>query len=285
MPKIFRSSKVWLWLVIIWGLNCMDAKAATWTPVGPEGGNIAVLAVDPQNPSVIYAGTNEGSGLFKSADGGAHWVVASTGLTNTAVISLAINQQKTSILYAGTYGGGLFKSNDGGAHWNASGLTGNKVNTIVIDPTLPTTMCVGIEKGGVFKSIDGGNIWTPTSLANANVSSLCADPQTPATLYAGTGDNTLHKSIDRGTTWQQIYAFNPTAGGVGAIAIDPQTPATLYVGLHSRGDLIPGKLYKSVDGGQTWIERVTGLAGRVDIHALAIDPQNPAILYAGTWAC
>ncbi|MCX5887906.1 MAG: hypothetical protein NTY36_00460 [Deltaproteobacteria bacterium] len=285
MPEIFRSSKVLLWLVIIWSLNFMDAKAATWTPVGPEGGNIAVLAIDPQDPSVIYAGTNEGSGLFKSTDGGAHWVVASTGLTNTAVISLAINQQNTSILYAGTDGGGLFKSTDGGVHWNSSGLAGNKVNAIVIDPTLPTTICVGIDNGGVFKSIDGGNIWTPTSLANADVSSLSADPQTPATLYAGTGNNTLHKSIDRGSTWLQIYAFDPGTGGVGAIAIDPQTPATLYVGMRSRGDQIPGKLYKSINSGQNWNEASTGLAGRVDIHALAIDPQNPAILYAGTWNC
>jgi photosystem II stability/assembly factor-like uncharacterized protein len=284
MAQIFRSSKVWFGLVIICSLNWVAAQAATWTPVGPEGGNIAALAIDPQNPAVLYAGTAEGSGLFKSTDGGAHWVVANTGLTDTAVISLAINPQNTAILYAGTFSGGLFKSTDGGLHWNASGLAGQKVNAVVINVTLPTTMYAGIDNGGVFKSIDGGNSWTPTSLANADVLCLSDDPQTPSTIYAGTGSNTLLKSTDSGTIWQTIYSY-PSAGGVSAIAIDPQTPATLYVGFHSRGDLIPGALFKSIDGGQSWNEASAGLAGRVDIHTLAIDPQNPATVYAGTWNC
>ena len=45
-----------------------------WTPIGPEGGTVRVLAVDPTNTSTLYIGTETG-GVFKSTDGGANWSV------------------------------------------------------------------------------------------------------------------------------------------------------------------------------------------------------------------
>ncbi len=88
-----------------------------WTPVGLEGGYVTALAINPNTPDTLYAGT-QNSGVFKSTDGGAIWNLVNTGLTNTTVNALAIDPMTPNTLYAGT-GRGVFKSTDGGANWTA----------------------------------------------------------------------------------------------------------------------------------------------------------------------
>ena len=56
----------------------VEAKGP-WTSIGPEGGFVQAVAIDPDNTSALYAGTL-GGGVFKSSDGGAHWVGISNGL-------------------------------------------------------------------------------------------------------------------------------------------------------------------------------------------------------------
>ena len=90
---------------------------ANWNGSSAGLGNILVqaLAIDPANPSIVYAGTL-GGGVFKSTNGGANWAEFNAGLTNTEVRALAIDPTNPSILYAGTDGDGVFKSTDSGAN-------------------------------------------------------------------------------------------------------------------------------------------------------------------------
>ena len=74
--------------------------------VGPFGGTLTALAVDPGNPSVVYAGAF-GAGVFRSADQGVSWTQRINGLNNTYIQSLAVDPQNGNILYAGTYTEGL----------------------------------------------------------------------------------------------------------------------------------------------------------------------------------
>src|SRR2546422_8898655 len=53
-------------------VNSVSAGARTWTGIGPEGGDIRVLAIDPKAPESLYAGTEDG-GIFKSTNGGDSW--------------------------------------------------------------------------------------------------------------------------------------------------------------------------------------------------------------------
>jgi len=70
--------------------------------------NIFALAVDPQDPDTLYAGTR-GGGVFKSADGGANWSQMNNGLTDRYISALAIDPHTPATLYAGTSGGAVFK--------------------------------------------------------------------------------------------------------------------------------------------------------------------------------
>jgi len=121
------------------------------------------LAIDPETPTTLYAGTGC-SGVFKSLDGGDSWSAVNTGLTSTFVTALAINPTTPATLYAGATGGGVFRSLNGGGSWSAvnTGLPPDRsVDALAINPTTPTTVYAGTQSG-VFRSLNGGDSWQAT---------------------------------------------------------------------------------------------------------------------------
>ena len=236
-----------------------------WTSNGPEGGSIWALAIDPDTPTTLYAGTDRG-GVFKSTNRGTSWSAVNTGLTSTCA-ALAIDPTTPTTLYAGG-GGNVFKSTDGGNNW--SGTECGSAGELAIDPATPTTLYAG-GAGGVFKSTNGGINWSAvnTGLTYSWVSPLAIDPATPTTLYAGTFDG-VFKSTNGGGNWSTVNS----GLDVLALAIDPVSPTTLYAGTL-------GGVFKSTNGGGNWSAVNTGLTYSW-VRALAIDPTAPTTLYAGT---
>jgi hypothetical protein len=102
-------------------------------------------------------------------------------------------------------------------------------------------------------------------------------------LYAGTYLNGVFKTNDAGQSWQ------PTGSGLNkdpivyTLAIDPKTPTILYAGTRKGGTLGGGGVFQSTDGGQSWIEKNSGLK-ELYVYDLAIDPFEPHVLYAATHA-
>ncbi|NTU80628.1 MAG: hypothetical protein HGA45_14835 [Chloroflexales bacterium] len=79
-----------------------------------------------------------------------------------------------------------------------------------------------------------------------------------------------------GRTWVNI---GPEGGAVSRLLVVPQTPTTIYalVGASDYGETV----YRSTDGGLSWIRASAGLRGR-QIFDLALDPLTPARLFAAT---
>jgi photosystem II stability/assembly factor-like uncharacterized protein len=258
-----------------------------WTRLGPEGGSIPALVIDPRSPSTVYAGTEgpstvyagteQGSGVFKSTDGGASW--ARCGLT-ASIRVLAIDPQNTGTLYAAALDGGLFKSTDGGASWaavklppEAGPLPGgwhDGVDALAIDPQSTSTLYAG-SSYGVFKSTDGGTNWSaldglPSGLFGFRT--LAINPQNTSIVYAGGAG--VFKSTDGGAKWSAANSGMPNAAVV-ALAIDSQNPRTIYA-VTNRG------VFKSIDGGSSWSAVDLGMPDFL-VSALAIDPQDPNTVY------
>ena len=105
---------VWIAMLAILGARTAWAGDNVWTSLGPDGGSISALVIDPQNTGTVYAAT--GNGVFKTTDGGTSWSQASAGLPGPFVVTLVIDPQNTSTLYAWT--NSVFKSTDGGTSWN-----------------------------------------------------------------------------------------------------------------------------------------------------------------------
>ena len=128
----------------------ISAGILVWTSIGPEGGLVQAVAIDPATPTTLYAGTY-GSGVFKSTNGGESGSPVNTGLSNTNVRSLVIDPLTPTTLYAGT-GGGVFKSTNSGESWSAfnPGLPDTRIGALAIDPLTPTSLYAGTDGNGVF---------------------------------------------------------------------------------------------------------------------------------------
>lgn len=100
-------------------------------------------------------------------------------------------------------------------------------------------------------------------------------PSQPNVFYIAQVNGGVFKTTDYGRTWQPIFDDQPT-GSVGAIAVSVSNPEIIYVGsgegLH-RPDLSVGDgIYKSSDGGKTWMH--LGLRDGQQIAQIAVDPRN-----------
>src|SRR3989442_14561256 len=84
-------------LLLFGSLHGAEAGVNVWTTNGPEGGAISALAVDPQTPTTLYAGTTSG-GVFKNNGGGNHWGAVNAGLGATRVGALDVDTQTPTAL-------------------------------------------------------------------------------------------------------------------------------------------------------------------------------------------
>lgn len=278
--------------VAITGKGGAPSPVVTWkavnTGLDPKM-MVYALALDPQVPTTLYAGTARG--VFKSTNSGESWSAVNIGLgRETKVSALVIDPKIPSTLYAAVGGDsfGVFKSMNSGASWNAVNTGLEKVvgiHTLAVDPQNSSTIYAGGTGGGVFKSVNGGASW---SLANVGltgdstykaVMALAIDPQAPSTVYVGLGHDFtsdryqnawgVFKSVNGGESWSKLETSSDAGS---ALALDPRDSSTVYAGT-SRGVL------KSTNGGTSWSWSNTGeFSG--DVRALAIDPLVPSTVYA-----
>src|ERR1700687_3102907 len=105
------------------------ASAQTWRPLGPPGGDVHSLAVDPSRPGRLFLGTADGH-IFGSEDAGAHWTLLGRAGTrlDAVITAIIVDPRDANVLFASAWtqerstGGGVFRSGDGGQTWRDAGL-------------------------------------------------------------------------------------------------------------------------------------------------------------------
>jgi photosystem II stability/assembly factor-like uncharacterized protein len=107
-------------------------------------------------------------------------------------------------------------------------------------------------------------------------------PDQPNTFYIGSSGGGVWKTVDAGETWSNISDHFFSVGAIGAIAVAPSDPEVIYVGtgeasIRGQTTALGDGIYKSTDGGKTWVH--LGLAATGQIAAIAIDPRDPDIAY------
>src|SRR5262249_20361195 len=112
------------------------------------------------------------------------------------------------------------------------------------------------------------------------------DPMHALTLYAAVSKSSatgsagaILKSIDGGKTWLDTGLIEPGLG-VAALLIDSRNPSTIYVGFGGGTASRPAGAYRSLDGGSSWTLMTGGLP-QADVLALAQDPVQSSVVYAG----
>jgi photosystem II stability/assembly factor-like uncharacterized protein len=243
-----------------------------WIQLGPGGGYVSAIVIDPVTPSIVYVGTRYG-GAFRSTDSGGTWTPIVNGLPALGVGSLVIDPQTPSTLYAGIAPYGLFRTTDSGANWSLVSDAQECFCVLAIDPQTPSVLFAASEEGGILKSVDSGATWTPMNdglVTNRFVSAIGIDPYVPSTVFVGiAGTQNLFRSVNGGASWTQVLDL-PFAPMVFAFG---ETSATVFVGANSP---VYGGVYRTTDGGDTW----TNIAGGSSVRGLVVDPQTSTTLFA-----
>ena len=166
--------------------------------------------------------------------------------------------------------------------WSSNGPEGGIVLSLAIDRSNTATIYAGTPTG-VFKSTNGGESWS-SSLINVYVQIVASAPTTPNTLYAA-GRSGVHKSTDGGTSWNELNNGLEDQDGpvnVLALAIDPTNSNTIYAAGRDISDPSTSykAIYKSADGGESWIITKHSIRSYAIHRTLAIDPINTSTIYA-----
>lgn len=244
--------------------------SGSWVFAGPVniGGRVTDIEMHASDTSTIYAGMATG-GIFKSTDGGQNWITIFDDQPNISIGDIAIDPSDKNIIYAGT--------GEANASSNNGAFPGN----------------------GIYKSTDGGATWTYKGLPYShNIGRIIVDPNDPnnifvaamGQLYGTNAERGVYRSTDGGDTWQNVLFVNDTTGCID-IAINPDSSNIVYSAMWSRikypfGNKRCGTgsgIYKSSDGGSTWIQLTNGLpASNTNTGRIGIDVSvtNSNIVYA-----
>jgi len=189
-----------------------------------EDANVTDLAVDQEDPQVVYAATGN-HGLLKSTDGGGSWTAIRQGLP--VALSVELHPEDPRLLYAGFEAAGLYRSTDSGATWrsSAAGMVPEaSVSDIVFDPTDPQVMYASDHMSGVYRSTDGGATWRGINsglrMRDVNALAISSDGQH---LYAATDGEGVFR-LDRGATAPEA-APQPSPTVPATVAAPTATPA------------------------------------------------------------
>ena len=248
-------------------MNAAAVRTTPWVFTGPDniGGRITDIESPAGSPSTIYIGASTG-GILKTTDLGVTWTNLFTNVPVVSVGDIAIDPNDEQVLYCGTgeansssfsfLGNGIYKSTDAGATWQNTGLSNSAyIGRVLVDYSNSQRVFVAAcgnlftanDERGIFRSDDGGQNWQRVLYLTDSTSAidLVQHPTNPLILYASMWERI------RGLTTRR--SFGLTSG-----------------------------IWKSIDGGTTWNEMMTGLphgsnVGRIGI---AIAKSSPSTLYA-----
>jgi photosystem II stability/assembly factor-like uncharacterized protein len=243
-------------------------QALKWRCIGPpRGGRVVAVAGHPTKAAVFYFGGCAG-GVWKTEDAGTYWQNISDGYFNSAAVgAIAVSEADPNVIYVGM------------------GESSIRLDVSYGD--------------GVYKSADGGKSWVHVGLADTHhIARIRIHPHNPDIVYAAAlghafGPNQergVFRSMDGGKSWQQILFRSDKAGAID-LALDVTNPRILYAtiwetyrnfwSLSSGGP--DSSIYKSSDGGDTWVELTNkpglpeGIKGKIGI---AVSPAKPERVWA-----
>ncbi len=154
-------------------LHLSTDRGATWSMKGVSSNRLCALAVKPDDPLLLCAGTGGGT-ISRTTDGGVSWSIVKPGTAGgnfQEVPFIAFHPLNPLLAYATTYGAvestlDVWKSTDAGATWTRTALREFGTWALALDPTDENVVYAGSFSGilsTVYRSTDGGGSWTSLS--------------------------------------------------------------------------------------------------------------------------
>src|SRR6266480_2299705 len=248
-----------------------------WQSGGLQHQHIRSLAIDPNNPQVIYAGDVQ-DGVFVSTNAGMNWSQQSTGLTLPITIFALAFDDPGKKLYAAT-DNGVFVSADAAAHWvKMNGLPADSYTALAFDLESPHIIYTATEHQGIYVSTNEGSSWAVANngLPSGIIVHNLAFDSVQHKLWAATSLG-IYRSGDAGKLWQVLNNGLPSKVDVNTIL-----PAAISGG--DKGLVFAGTnqgFFRSQDDGAQWSPSKESLSG-LSVNAILIDYHTVTTVYAGT---
>ncbi len=256
------------------GLARSEDTGVTWQLIDSpmNGSHVWSLAVDPNDPDCMLAGTGAPSraAIFRTTDGGANWdqlppqiPESCAGVSRPRILTTAWDHVDGKTAWFGVEEGGLWRSRDRGDTWERidgtphslpHGVTNSDIHCIVVLDGPPKTIVVAVVNA-LFVSQDDGETWTRQGTREAyGIYYTRLVTRIPGTeeLLLGIGDGTpgtmtrIFRSADLAGTWTESALDTPANSTVWAFAVHPADPALVFAGTKY------GHLFRSADAGRSW---------------------------------
>jgi photosystem II stability/assembly factor-like uncharacterized protein len=257
------------------------------------------LVMEPGNPSVFYAGMwralrtpysmesgGEGSGLWKSTDGGETWtnLSAKKGLPKGVwgIVGVAVAQSNPDKVYAiiENKEGGLFMSENGGDTWTLTSSDNNirqrawYYSKVFVDPKNENLVyCPNVD---FMRSRDGGKTFQSVNTPHGDHHDLWIDPEEGNRMIVA-DDGGAQISFDGGTNWS-TYNNQPTAQ-IYRVSTDNSFP---YRILGAQQDNSTIRIKSRTTGAAITEQDWQPTAGAESGYVVA-DPLNPDVVYGGNY--
>lgn len=279
-------------------------------------------AYDPLNPNRVFIGSTEGR-IYKSIDFGDSWREIKTG-SKYNIQTIAISPADSNIAFAGIIGNmdfmgdGVYKSIDGGNSWFNTLCPASDITSIALDPDNPQEVFVGSLYAGVCKSIDCGGSWmfANQGLPDTNTIEFLLFTKVKTRhlvtavmnfgLFEIETDHLHWTMVETGVDVHRVNYLSNFSVRDDRYLVGTNTGLLLGNFIGEKFSLIGVKsidirsicvnpnnvnqvfsigrgIFKSEDKGNTWDLIDEGIGFQWG-NAIAIDPVQPNILYAGIYA-
>ena len=250
------------------------------------------IAIHPQNPKIVFAGTQRG--VYRSKDQGDNW--DRMNLTEGRVVwSIKFHPNDPNVMFLGTEGSEVFKSEDAGENWTYQSTISNpdsvqmafatRILGLAIESSNPNHMFAALEVGGAARSSDAGKSW---QLTNNNFAGD-VDLMDLHGVAVGSADSSsvfisnrvgVWRTRDRGDNWEnlQFERFSGIKYSRG-IQASPNDPNTLYACVGMDFGSAEGGVLRTTDQGDTWERFDKGVSAQSTTFGVAINNQNPEQVY------
>ena len=225
----------------------------SWTMYNSNLTNQEILSITALSEKTLYVGTD--NGVFCSRDGGESWTETNTGIINTHIEDLVFFR---NALYA-TTDDGIVKSADDGNSWIPvnEGLVASEGGMLTVSrgklyiATNETNYGLNSSTSGIYSLAGAGNSWIPvqTNMQSANnriyvVNQVAISGETFYIVGQMGGKEWLYRWRVGEDLWTPLRPQQDLFGW-GALAVSGRT---VYI------STVRGKLFRSVDEGETWTD-------------------------------